>query len=481
MVPNPQKIKIKKKELDFNNPIMKISLGGERQSLLGITQAKSISLISSEKFQIKGNISASKEIFFSADFRKKDGRVLSISGKNKKIDLIDVRKKSILRSLKGHFGPVYSTDFSHDGLSLISAGNDRFLKSWDISLQKCIFSGQFHKDSVRSVSFFPESNQICGSSSYDGTVRVFDLRILKPIVKSFTHGCPVECFDFLPYNNSLVSIGGNFVKCWDISQDKLYFQIKETKPLCNLTISSDKTILYSPIGQEINLFDISHLVTYPLFCFENEITTTEKFSNGIYFGFSDGKICIKNFDKRLKNFILGVGGEKFNTDSLGLSNFLNLNSSLGFKKKKKNLGLKKYDLDKFKIVFSRKGRKKNFAWLSKSLKSINLLLKKNLFRNVLELLVTVNDPILITKILSDLAEKMNPGEILSWAKPGEIMKLVKIFFPQISLGFKNENLFFLKLLIEIDLPNKNQLFAKTHEIFFVEFLPKKKKKKKKNK
>ncbi len=53
-----------------------------------------------------------------------------------KITVWDIGAKKVVRSLRGHVGPVYSLTFSVDGTRLISSGADTTLMVWDISKAK---------------------------------------------------------------------------------------------------------------------------------------------------------------------------------------------------------------------------------------------------------------------------------------------------------------------------------------------------------
>ena len=46
--------------------------------------------------------------------------------------------------LKGHSGPVKSIAFNSDGSLLVSAGDDKFVKMWDVEKHRFIMSFRGH-------------------------------------------------------------------------------------------------------------------------------------------------------------------------------------------------------------------------------------------------------------------------------------------------------------------------------------------------
>lgn len=463
----------KNKEINFKNSIIRICFEEKENPLLGIIQASRIFFVSYENLRFKGKIKEKRNFFLNGNFRGKIGRIFAVSGQNKQIDLLDVSKKKILRSLKGHNGPVYSTSFSDDGLTLISGGNDMVLKSWDISLEKCIFSYPSHEDFIRTVCFFPRSNQICGTSSYDGKIKIQDLRVKEPIVKIFDHGCPVESFKFFPEQKTMVSIGGNYLKFWNMSGNKCFFQIKEPKPLLNLSIFSEKAVLYNQLGQELVLCDYSDLKTYPLLSFKKEILTFETCQKSILVGFSNGKICCQSLVRTLGK----INETKFKNFP-GFSCFSKpqkIRPFLGFRKKNSKFSSKIFYLQKKKKVFIKNKKKIKFNKLPPApLKSISFILQRN-WKQLANDSTIYRESLYVNK--KDFLNNTNNQDFLKILSHLNIQKVFSLI-QSIELKIPTNNqyeLFFLNKLLTTDLIFSNFLKKKFYPKLVLDIFQKRKK------
>jgi WD40 repeat protein len=438
------------KEIALEHAIIKICLEKEKENpVLGIIQASRILFVSYKDFQLKGKIKGKEDFFLNGDFGKKSGKIFAVSGKNQQIDLFNFLKKSLLRNLKGHSAPVYSVNFSSDGLTLISGGNDMLFKFWDISLQKCILSSSSHNHYIRSVSFFPKSNQVCGSGSYDGKIKVHDLRVKEPVVCFFDHGCPVENFRFLPDQKTMVSVGGNYLKLWNVIENKCVFQVRYPRPLINLSVFSERSILYNPMGQEINLLNSSTLTTYPLFCFEKEILSMETSWEGILVGFSNGKVCYKNMVLNLKSCL--------NQNHRNLSSFSHLSRPqrlqpfLGTRKGNKHFFPKIIEIKQNKRIFTRpKKKSKDFFRAPNLLESISWVVQES-YEGGFLLPKASQINVFFKQKISIFTKSSNFLEVLPLIKLETILILTRLIISKISFNFSNQVLLFLRKMFRIDL------------------------------
>ena len=141
------------------------------------------------------------------------------------------------------FRPVHITSFSPTSTSrgspsFLTASDDTTIKVFDLSTsaQTSYLAG--HTDYIRTASFLPSNPSLVASGSYDGTVKVWDLRIpragseqeeqegagptkgggsgLVREVMSFKHGYPVERILCHPSGTQVVSAGGPVIRVWDI-------------------------------------------------------------------------------------------------------------------------------------------------------------------------------------------------------------------------------------------------------------------------
>ena len=78
------------------------------------------------------------------------------------------------RTLRGHYGRVWSVAWSPDGTRLASASDDRTARVWDAATGQPIHMLRGHTGSVMSVAWAPDGTRLA-SASYDGTMSVWDV------------------------------------------------------------------------------------------------------------------------------------------------------------------------------------------------------------------------------------------------------------------------------------------------------------------
>ncbi|MCI0563864.1 MAG: TIR domain-containing protein [Nitrososphaera sp.] len=100
-------------------------------------------------------------------------RFIAIADASRKIILIDLVKNKVAE-LTGHRSDVFSVAFSYDSKYLVSGGNDRTVRIWDIRSVNQTMMLPVHPDEVYSVAFAPNS-YLLASASLDDRVRVYEL------------------------------------------------------------------------------------------------------------------------------------------------------------------------------------------------------------------------------------------------------------------------------------------------------------------
>lgn len=102
-----------------------------------------------------------------------DSSMLAAALRDKTAVLLDVRDKSVIRTLRGHDGSVQSVDFSSDGNRLVTASNDQALRIWDVGSGQELAVMRGHTAKIESAVFTPDGTHVV-SGAADGSVRLWN-------------------------------------------------------------------------------------------------------------------------------------------------------------------------------------------------------------------------------------------------------------------------------------------------------------------
>lgn len=141
---------------------------------------------------------------------------------NGKIQLWDMRSRTLLHTYEGHKGPVRTVCFHPDRPLFVSGGDDTNIILWSYTTHKEICRLPGHLDYVRSVAFHPSEPWII-SSSDDRTIRVWNWMSRQCILLLPGHEHYVMSAFFHPNPNVPLIISSSLdqtVRIWDISNMK---------------------------------------------------------------------------------------------------------------------------------------------------------------------------------------------------------------------------------------------------------------------
>ena len=389
-----------------------------------------------KNFKIKSKIFSKKNIFNSGNFKPGDSGLFAICGRDKKIDIIHYKKNKILKSFNAHKDIINDLCFSENKSNLISGSSDKTIKVWDISTQKCIVSFEYHRKMVSSVSYVPYFDNLIASASYDGKIRIFDLRLPKNIILSLNHRSPIEIFKFSKCGENLATLGGQDLKIWSPKNYSKFITFSEKKLLSSFDFCGNNSLLYGTFAgevREINFFD-KKVSSY--FSQKTPVTLLSARNQTIIMAFSDGKICKKKFiKKKEKDPKVSIFKEKIKDDHTEYSSsfFFVPNLKKKFLKKKKTLFLK--NSEKF--------------WFQKSLrkKKTNLF---NLYHSPFSFKFFLNEILKIKKsyfllIFFNIFKKKK--HLFSIRKTSVIRHIVELVIEDIGIFSFKESFFILEKIL----------------------------------
>ncbi|ETE69713.1 U3 small nucleolar RNA-associated protein 15-like protein, partial [Ophiophagus hannah] len=155
-----------------------------------------------------------KDVAYCATYRE-DGQLLVAGSEEGSVRIFDIGGRAPLRQFEGHSKAVHVVGFLSDKYRIMSGADDYTTRVWDVSTSSEIACYKEHTDYVRCGCTSKLNADLFVTGSYDHTVKVYDTRTDKSIMK-IEHGQPVESVNLFPSEGLLVTAGGRYIKIWDI-------------------------------------------------------------------------------------------------------------------------------------------------------------------------------------------------------------------------------------------------------------------------
>ncbi|KNC99269.1 snoRNA-binding rRNA-processing protein UTP15 [Spizellomyces punctatus DAOM BR117] len=234
-----------------------------------VTSSTRIQIYSTSTQSVKKTISRFQDTAYSGHIRG-DGKLLVAGDASGLVQLFDLNSRAILRTMRGHDGPVHMTRFSPDHQQILSGSDDNTVRVWDVATETPLAVFEDHEDYVRTGLVSTENPHLVLSGSYDHTVKLWDLRS-KVCTMTMRHGFPVESLLLFPGSGLVASAGGNQIRIWDILGGGRHLQTlaNHQKTITCMTFDGSGTrILTGSLDHHVKVYSardykVVHNIKYP--------------------------------------------------------------------------------------------------------------------------------------------------------------------------------------------------------------------------
>jgi WD40 repeat protein len=172
----------------------------------------------------------------------------------------------LIATLRGHQGGICHIAFSPDNNWVASCGKDMIIRIWNLHTKNPEIILQGHSDKVVGLAF---SQDLIASASWDGTVKLWDLRTAK-VIETIISGTqlsnnkgsqPVVAVAFSPDGKLLAfGGGGGTLNLWNLSTKTLQQVPQQTsKYIMSLVFSSDGLLASRTYDGIITIWDTENL------------------------------------------------------------------------------------------------------------------------------------------------------------------------------------------------------------------------------
>ncbi|MBP5592450.1 protein kinase [bacterium] len=220
------------------------------------------------------------DAFFSLDISN-DGTFAAAATRDGTIKLINLATRQV-DDLRDHVGSVYSVMFLPMGNSLVSVGEDRFIKLWRTDLTKEMQRLRGHTTYIPSLAYSPD-DRLLASSSWDYTIKLWNIATESAISSFGVEGTVPYSLAFSPDGQFLASGDSDGVlRFWNPLTGKIIFSYPlHTDQISAISFfNKGKSIISSGKDKKVKIFNLSERRVSKVFDHENPVNTVAVSADG---------------------------------------------------------------------------------------------------------------------------------------------------------------------------------------------------------
>lgn len=168
-----------------------------------------------------------------------DGKFLVTSGDDKTVRVWEVGSGKQLRSFQGHMTKATAVAVRGDGRQVASASDDGAVRVWDLNTTDDHKAMTESKESLWAVAVSPDGKRLAAAGA-DKKIRVYNPETGK-LETTLDATAAMTALAFLPDSNRLLAAGGDkMVKVWDVAGNKVLKEVQgHTLAVLTLAASDD--------------------------------------------------------------------------------------------------------------------------------------------------------------------------------------------------------------------------------------------------